>query len=530
MFLDFYGLREQPFGSTPNPRQLFLSRTHREALASLYFGIESGCGFMGLVAKPGMGKTTLLFRLLEQLRGTARTVFLFQTQCDSRDLLRYIMADLGLDYRERDFVSMHAQLNEVLLRESRAGRRVVLVLDEAQNLADPVLETIRLLSDFETPSKKLLQIILAGQPELAQKLAQPHLAQLRQRISLLARLEPFGLHDTIGYIESRLKVAGYDGLPLFTPAAIELIAAESHGIPRCINTLCFNALSLGCALGRKRIDPAIVFEVAADLSFGEALEERAGSTAVEAAAPAMKIEPAEEILAAADRHEVSDEAAGAAPDPVPSVTETGDPMALPWAANQPAVPVALIPTNESHAPEFSPSFPGKVLQESPQGFGNARKLASVGGLGAVVVLLTVYALATAGRREQNRAATAMPDQVRTEAISRANHRTGGNPGRLSEKPSALKRATESSGTVGNQSPAIVTHIVRPNETLSRISEAYLGRYDEKALVEIQKLNQQIKDPDLIVTGQEIRLKRTANDQRTGESVKEPSGKRVEKEE
>jgi general secretion pathway protein A len=265
MFLQHYGMREHPFGVTPNPRYLYLSPTHREALASLIYGVEAGRGFMGLIAQPGMGKTTLLFQLLELLGSSARTVFLFHTECDSREFLHYLLSDMGIDSQGEDLARMHDKLNQVLLAEAQSGRRFVLVVDEAQNLAEPVLETVRLLSNFETRSSKLMRIILAGQPQLAKKLALPGLAQLRQRMSLFARLEPFGLAETRAYVDHRLKVAGYEGPPLFTAEAMEMIAARGEGIPRNINNLCFNALSLGFALQKKKIDSTIVQEVLSDL-------------------------------------------------------------------------------------------------------------------------------------------------------------------------------------------------------------------------------------------------------------------------
>jgi type II secretory pathway predicted ATPase ExeA len=274
MFLDFYELKEQPFGVTPDPHYLYLGGSHREALASMFYGVKTGRGLLALVAPPGMGKTTLLFRLLEHLRRSARTAFLFQTQCDSCGLLRYLMGDLGIDTRGQDFVTMHEQLNELLLREASAGRRFVLVIDEAQNLDDSVLETARLLSDFETASKKLLQIVFAGQSQLAEKLQRPELAQLRQRISILGRLEPFSAAEVNQYINHRLRVAGYNAGSLFTPAAFERIAANSKGIPRNINNLCFNALSLGCALGRKQIDADLIREAEADLDLSSLAEQR----------------------------------------------------------------------------------------------------------------------------------------------------------------------------------------------------------------------------------------------------------------
>ena len=264
MYLKFFGLREQPFGVTPDPRFLYLSAAHREALASLYYGIESGRGFLGLIAKPGMGKTTILFHLLEKFRSTARTAFLFQTQCNSREFMRFLLAELGYEGND-DFVRMHEEFNKRLLQEARAGNRFIVVVDEAQNLEPSVLETVRLLSDFETPRAKLMTIILAGQPELAGKLASPGLAQLRQRVSIVNRLEPLVVGELKNYIEHRLKVAGYEGDPLFAEDAMVEIARFTEGIPRNVNNFCFNALSLAFAMRQKIVDLAVVREVISDL-------------------------------------------------------------------------------------------------------------------------------------------------------------------------------------------------------------------------------------------------------------------------
>ena len=268
MLLDFYQLKEQPFGVTPDPRFLYLGPSHREALASLSYGIKMGRGLVALVAPPGMGKTTLLFRLLEHLRQSARTAFLFQTQCDSKGLLHYLLGDLGINTRGQDFVGMHDQLNSLLVEEARAGRRFVVIIDEAQNLDENVLETARLLTDFETPSEKLLQIVLAGQLQLADKLKRPELVQLRQRISTIGRLRPLGLSEINDYIDHRLRIAGCRTMPLFAPSAVSKIASISEGVPRNINNLCFNVLSLGYALGAKNIDADLVGEAATDLDLG----------------------------------------------------------------------------------------------------------------------------------------------------------------------------------------------------------------------------------------------------------------------
>jgi len=265
MYLKYFGFREQPFGVTPDPRFLYLGAAHKEALASLYYGIEAGRGFLGLIAKPGMGKTTILFHLLEKFRSSARTAFIFQTQCTSREFMRFLLSELGYEGDTQDFVRMHEEFNKRLMQEARAGNRFIVVIDEAQNLEPSVLETVRLLSDFETPRAKLLQIILAGQPELADKLASPSLSQLRQRISILNRIEPLPSWEIKNYVEHRLKVAGYEGAPIFAQEALNEIARLTEGIPRNINNFCFNALSLACALRRKTIDLDIVQEVTADL-------------------------------------------------------------------------------------------------------------------------------------------------------------------------------------------------------------------------------------------------------------------------
>jgi type II secretory pathway predicted ATPase ExeA/LysM repeat protein len=265
-FLDFFQLREQPFGDTPAARFLYASRTHREALASLIWGIKADRGFIGLVAKPGMGKTTLLFQLLEDLNKTASTAFVFQTQCDAHEMMQYLLLDLGLTPKDGN-ARMHLQMKQFLADQAASGRRVVLIVDEAQNLQEPVLETLRLISNFETESKKLVQLVLAGQPHLAERLALPSMEQLRQRMGVLARLEALGPDEAGEYIAHRLRVAGHPTGNVFTAGATNLIAQASTGIPREINTVAFNALSIAFALKRGTVDEAVVREVLADKDF-----------------------------------------------------------------------------------------------------------------------------------------------------------------------------------------------------------------------------------------------------------------------
>jgi general secretion pathway protein A len=271
MILDFYKLREQPFGATPDSRYLFAGETHREALASMLYGIGEGRGFVALIAMPGMGKTTLLFESMRQLRGNIKTVFLFQTISSPHEFLCALLADLGVQDTEGSLIALQAKLNDILVEQARRGERLVVVIDEAQNLDDSVLEFARMLSNFETEQQKLVQIILSGQPQLAVKLASPQLMQLRQRISIVAHLRPLSTEETDLYVAHRLRIAGRKSdKPLFTSAALRLIAQQSKGIPRNINNLCFNALSLGCALKRSMIDVEIIREVVADLDLNSA--------------------------------------------------------------------------------------------------------------------------------------------------------------------------------------------------------------------------------------------------------------------
>jgi general secretion pathway protein A len=272
MFLRHFNLSEQPFGVTPNPRFLYASSTHREALAALVYGLESGLGFVSLVARPGMGKTTLLFEVLRRLNETARTVFLFQTISTPVDLFRALLIDLGVENPQGTLVDHQTQLNQMLAKESVSGKRLVIVIDEAQNLDDSVLEAVRMLSNFETGNRKLMHIVLSGQLQLAERLAGRQLEQLRQRISIFAHLKPLSRTETAEYIQHRLRTAGWEKQTLlFTPPAMALIADQSQGIPRNINRLCFNALSIACAMRKTVVDSDIVAEAASDLDLSAIL-------------------------------------------------------------------------------------------------------------------------------------------------------------------------------------------------------------------------------------------------------------------
>ncbi len=260
MVLDFYGLREHPFGAMPDPRFTYLGKSYREALASICIGLQSGHGLLALVAPPGCGKTMVLLHLLDHFKHTARAVFLPHPPSDRRDLLIQIIGQLGGSHDGRDVASMHGALFGILQQERQLGRRVLLLVDEAHNLDRPSLETVRLLSDCETSTQKLLQIVIAGEPELAERLLDPDLATLARRISTFARIGPLTESETLAYIRHRLSIGGEREVPVFDEDALALVAHATSGVPLEINTILSDALHLGYSVGARPIGRWVVEE------------------------------------------------------------------------------------------------------------------------------------------------------------------------------------------------------------------------------------------------------------------------------
>ena len=265
--LDYYRLHWQPFGVTPDPRYLYLSSTHRRALGSLAYGIEAARGFLVLTAEPGLGKTTLLFLLLARLGRSARTAFVFQAPRNPREFLLYLLADLGIEAGDQDVTAIEQRVRETVVGETHSG--LVVVIDEAHILQSPVFETLVRLSDFEAPHNGSLQVLMAGQSELVDKLAQPAFARFRQQVSIMTRLDPLTATESDRYIDHRLRMAGHRGDRLFTSDAREVIAGWSDGIPRKINNICFNAMLRGYARKRESIDSSIIKEAIADLEWAD---------------------------------------------------------------------------------------------------------------------------------------------------------------------------------------------------------------------------------------------------------------------
>jgi general secretion pathway protein A len=269
MYTDFYGLRERPFALLPDPRFLFLSRSHREALAHLLYGIEAGEGFIQVVGQVGTGKTTLCRTLLGRIGPDVEIAYIFNPSPNETELLSAINREFGLPTTARTRTELIDQLNEFLLEKRGRDRRVLLVIDEAQNLEPAVLEQIRLLSNLETEHEKLLQIALVGQPELDENLARTDLRQLRQRITVRWDLHAFDRAEVGDYLNHRLQVAGLVRPDLFTRGAVNALFRRSRGIPRVINAIADRALLAGYSAGRRKIDGRLVRRVARELPASE---------------------------------------------------------------------------------------------------------------------------------------------------------------------------------------------------------------------------------------------------------------------
>jgi len=254
----YYGLTEAPFSITPNPRFLFFSGRHREALNHLLYGIRERKGFVQLTGEVGCGKTTLCRALLEQIGQTFSTALILNPVLNADQLVKAVAMEFGLHVNGHDRLETVELINRFLLDHVKKGRDVVLIIDEAQDLTDDLLEQVRLLSNLETDERKLLQIVLLGQPELRDRLNRHGLRQLRQRITVRYHLGPLRRDEVGQYIQHRLQVSGAKGPPYFTRPALWRIHHYSKGIPRLVNAVCDKCLLAGYVLQRDRIDFTMV--------------------------------------------------------------------------------------------------------------------------------------------------------------------------------------------------------------------------------------------------------------------------------
>ncbi len=277
MYLKMFGLQEKPFHITPNPRFIFLSKKHKEAFAHLLYGVKQRVGFLSLIGEVGTGKTTVLRTLLRQLeQADYQVALIFNPRLTALELLQSIHREFGIPFRdgESNFASLHDSLNRFLLEERQQGKTVVLVIDEAQNLDPTVLEQLRLLSNLETETDKLLQLIIVGQPELDEVLGRHELRQLKQRLIVRYCLTNMDAEDTAAYVNHRLKVAGYRGGSLFTEKAMRQIYRITHGLPRLINILCDRALLVAYSNELDSVDHKVIAETQAELSGEKVLKSK----------------------------------------------------------------------------------------------------------------------------------------------------------------------------------------------------------------------------------------------------------------
>jgi general secretion pathway protein A len=266
MYLDHFGLKEKPFEITVDPRFLYLSETHKEALAHLVYAVQEKKGFAVITGDVGTGKTTLVQTLLSRLDGNTRAAFIFNPKLEnSQEFLHSICEELEIGGEGGSKVDYLTRLNQFLLDCFSRKENVVVIIDEAHTLSPELLEEIRLLTNLETPTHKLLQVMLLGQPELDNVLSQPRFLPLKQRINVRYRLQPLNQKETGEYITRRLRVAGARTTQLFTSGALKKIYQYSRGIPRVINIVCDNALVNGYAGEKKMIDAGIIREAISDL-------------------------------------------------------------------------------------------------------------------------------------------------------------------------------------------------------------------------------------------------------------------------
>ena len=253
MYLDYYGLKEPPFELTPNPRFLFFSAKHHEAFNHMLYGIRERKGFVQLTGEVGAGKTTLCRAILRELGDSFSTALILNPVLEPDQLMKAIAMEFGINVRGLDRLETNSALNQFLIEQLLAGKDTVLVIDEAQDLTHELLEQVRLLSNLETDNRKLLQIVLMGQPELRDRLNDNGLRQLRQRITVRYHLGPIDPEETEAYIRHRLSVAGSTGRPTFTPAAVRSIHRRARGVPRLINAICDKTLLAGYVEGSDRL-------------------------------------------------------------------------------------------------------------------------------------------------------------------------------------------------------------------------------------------------------------------------------------
>jgi general secretion pathway protein A len=451
MYERFYNLRERPFALSPDPEYLYLSRVHGEALDSIRYGIESRAGFIVVTGEIGAGKTTLLQTLLQRLDDRMLVARIVNTMLEPRELIEAIALDFGLPDTAKSKPALLRDLGMFLVQQRAQGRRPLLVIDEAQNLTAQALEEVRLLSNLETEKSKLLQILLAGQPNLRDTIASPELEQFRQRVAVSYHLMPLDAAETVAYIKFRLEHAAIGEPPRFAPDATDLIYEVTGGVPRLINVVCDATLVFGYAEERHSIDGALLEEVIRELEATgiiPAPEARQALRDIAAAAPAAAIPAAAPAMSSGFAERTAPAAAMVNTPPV------GIPMALPSA--QPASASAAAAQMATPLPLDTTS---RVTEDA--------RTASVAASGTAV---TPPALRTAPDVPSDptpAAATTQPVGPGASVASvAANPGTPPGPAVAPAPPPLAPGARTAAQSIGSRPPASVPPPVRPTTVLA----------------------------------------------------------------
>jgi general secretion pathway protein A len=564
VYLDFYGLNREPFHITPDPEFLYLSPSHKEAFATILYGVEKRKGFIAVTGEVGTGKTTILRAYMEQLSSTPiRPIYLFDPGVSFEELLEAMLNELGMRGEDRSEFAKLQWLRWHLIEEFKQNHNVALLIDEAQNMPMETLERLRILSNVETTKEKLIQIVLVGQPELEAKLAQPSLRQLNDRIAVRAKIRPLNWDESLAYINHRLAQAGGNPEVIFTPGALKRIIKHAGGIPRRLNILCDNTLVAGLGAHRRPIPASLVDEVSADLRGSKArpyLKRAAPVAAGLLAVAGLALvgwnmggrEPLDAALPV-DRGVVSVPAGSASPTPIvkpaPVVAVTEAPLAPVEPADVaaplaqaavveepetlvsepvPAEPVAVAPAPvevavQEPAPPATPDADEPaasvvaaapvaaapvvsetaVASEAPKQIAppETEMIAAVGPDEEAVVAAPAVASVDAAAPEVEPRAEVARVALETKPESPKTEMETAGAGRMPALPGSVARvAPEAKPVTGG---ATSVRVIERGDSLSKLTRNVYGTANRKLIDEVVKLNPRIQDPDLIYFGDKI---------------------------
>ena len=498
MYLEFFKFKKSPFHITPDPDFLFLSQSHKEASASIFYGIESRKGFIAVTGEVGVGKTTILRSYLEGTdQEKIRIVYIFNAALSFDRLLKLICSELGIGASGEDPAELVDILFHYLIEEYKKDHNVVLIVDEAQNMPVETLERLRMLSNLETSRDKLIQIILVGQPEFDARLDLPELRQLKQRIAIRSRIEPLTTEESISYVQHRLMRASSFHNQVFTKKALNRIIEKANGIPRTINILCDNALVTGFGYQRKPVDERVVKEVVRDF---QGAKPRSGFSWKFLWAPVLAA-----CLGAAffvSRGIVSDRRnhAPVKPsirpilrEPLPATCKLGSAKAVrtvenvPVAKKAPAVAgvdrdiEAAAKPKATHGVDGAKSFAGKAVEGT--------KVAANADVNRTAISVPT-----------NKPAPAAPGAPATGG----DKASSGKPSRVDPAPS--KPPVQSSGSPSMRQPGLPV-VVRQGDSVSKLLLGVHGRTNAESFKSFKELNPQIKDINRLLVGEKILLPR-----------------------